>query len=88
MLNVLGLRTTEGKVDEDYRFVQLGQCIMEKFDAKEWQSRIALGVYGGLYTIRHPVRGSLRPLLTAHRSGLVVGDVYVSKQRKIVAGTA
>jgi hypothetical protein len=50
---------------------------MERFDAKEWQSRLALGVYGGFYTMRHPVREAIKPLLAAHRAGLVVGDIHV-----------
>ncbi len=64
-------------MEDGDRFVQLGLRIMEKFDAKEWQSRLALGVYGGFYTTRHPMRESIKPLLAARRAGLVVGDIHV-----------
>lgn len=68
-----------GHTDEGYRFVRLGIRIMERFDAKEWQSRLAMGVYGGFYTMRHPVRDAIKPLLAAHRAGLVVGDIHVGR---------
>ncbi len=50
---------------------------MERFDAKEWHSRLAQALYGCFFTMCHPVRESITPLREAHRAGLVVGDIHV-----------
>jgi hypothetical protein len=70
-------------MDEGHRFVLLGLRIMERFDAKEWQSRLALRVYGEFYTTRHAIRESIKPLLAARRVGLVIGDIQVKNLKSL-----
>jgi hypothetical protein len=51
---------------------------MERFQAKEWQCRVALLVFGGVYSVHHPLKELSKPLQSAHRAGLVAGDINVS----------
>lgn len=64
------------------RFGNLALQIFNKYDSKDWQARVGGNVYGGVYPMRHPYRESLKPLLAAHRSGLILGDIHVSASTK------
>ena len=64
-----------GNIDEEFRFGQLAVRIMDKFQAKEWQCRVAVAL---IYCAKHKLSDQIIPLQSAHRAGLVVGDIHVS----------
>ncbi len=67
-----------GDYNHAYRYGNLALQIFDTHEAEEWHARVGGSVYGGVYPMKHPYRLSLQPLLAAHRSGLVLGDVHVS----------
>ena len=50
---------------------------MERFQANEWQCRILPAVLGGGCYRKCRILDLIKPLQTAHRAGLVAGDVHV-----------
>lgn len=74
----LDAEAIRGDYDQAYRYGNLALQIFDTHEAEEWHARVGGSVYGGIYPMKHPYRLSLQPLLAAHRSGLVLGDIHVS----------
>jgi hypothetical protein len=51
---------------------------MERFQASEWQARVTFVMVGDVYTVKRPIQNMPKFLQTAHRAGLVAGDIHVS----------
>jgi hypothetical protein len=68
-----------GKTDDAIQCSRTAIRIYEKYDAKEWQSRLGVSVYGFCFPLKRPLRESLDPLLEGHRAGLVSGDLMASQ---------
>lgn len=66
-----------GHIEEGSRFGRLGLLILEKFQAKEWHCRVIPTVLGGGCYRKNPIKELIQPLETAHRTGLVSGDIHV-----------
>lgn len=68
----------KGDTDSASRYGYLALQLFDKYDSKEWQARVFTFVYAGVYHLEHHYDDSLEPLLSGHRSGLVLGDIQVS----------
>jgi predicted ATPase len=68
---------TNGKEDEGTRYGRLALSILNKFQARDLECRVHTIVYGMIHPSSHAMRDSIKPLLAAHRTGLVTGDIQV-----------
>lgn len=63
------------QLKDEYRFGRLALQLMDKFDAREWQCRvILLHCSSG----RQKLQEQIKLLQSAHRAGLVAGDIQVN----------
>ena len=74
----LTLMHATGDITECYRYGQLALRILDKMPAKEFVARTYGAVYGLIFPWKDPLRNSLEPLLTGHRTGLATGDLEIS----------
>ncbi len=77
-LCVSSCNACRGQFDEAARAGDLALQLLDRNPDKEWRARVSGFVYGGIYCLRHPYKESLPPLLSAHRSAIVLGDIHVS----------
>jgi hypothetical protein len=70
-LQIIGRR---GQLKEEYRFGRLALQLLDRFNAREWQCRVVLLLY---FRGRQKLQDQAKPLESAHRVGLVVGDINV-----------
>ncbi|GKY93905.1 hypothetical protein MPSEU_000357400 [Mayamaea pseudoterrestris] len=67
-----------GEVKLGIRLARLSIQLLDKFQSREWLPRVYSAVYGLCYSYSEPLRNNLKPLLMAHRVGLVSGDIEFS----------
>ena len=76
------------QVEKGYRFAQLAMKIAEKFDARQWVSRITVCFYGMIVPYVRPVRETIEPLQNAYRLGMASGDTEFGMMGLHFADTA
>lgn len=66
------------KLEEASRYGNVALGLLDRFQAKEWTSRVFLAVHGNIAAVFRPPEVSVDLLMSGHRAGLVSGDIEVS----------
>lgn len=63
-----------GDIETGHRFGRLGLELLDRFDARELEAEVYTIFYAGINHWKFHLRESLEPLLSAHYTGLEIGD--------------
>jgi histidine kinase len=75
-----------GRVDEGCRLAKLSVRLQEKFEAREWLARVNVAACAFTLPWNHSLKDMLQPLLSAHRAGIVSGDIEMASFAAVTRG--
>lgn len=62
-------------IETSFRYGELGEKFLERFEAKEYMPRVHAAFYGCIYPWRKHVKDAVPPLLEGYRVGIQTGDM-------------